>query len=511
MIKIFEGIYRKGKGQMQKTNLDLSVKSNAEQSMNKTAVTGMTIMNLVLTVVYVLDVLKGTRGLVSYLIFVALCLVPSIWSILVYLRKKDSLGIRYILGIGFSLMYTYAMITTTTELSFCYVIVAFVILMVYIDLKFLYVVGIYAFLVNIVRTVLLALRGALTGVTLTNTEILFGCLILMIAFTIMVIKKIEAINQANVSKADTEKEQSEILLQKILEAASSITNNITDAVTETESLKEAISATQDEMESVTEGANQAVEAIEFQKQNTEKINNSIQSVDASVQSITGEVHNAEENLNAGNAIIKELLEQVKNSESSNELVAEKMAGLKEYADKMQDIMGLISNVANQTGLLALNASIEAARAGEAGKGFAVVATEISNLSAQTNHATGDINELIQNIVKSIEDMTQSVEMLLESNRLQNKYIDDTASSFDKIRKSTKGIAEQITGLKETVDVVMEENKQIEEGIGNVSSVTQKVMDGANETLAVCNTNLQSVAHVADIMDALTKEAEKLQN
>ena len=56
MIKIFEGIYRKGKGQMQKTNLDLSVKSNAEQSMNKTAVTGMTIMNLVLTVVYVLDV-----------------------------------------------------------------------------------------------------------------------------------------------------------------------------------------------------------------------------------------------------------------------------------------------------------------------------------------------------------------------------------------------------------------------------------------------------------------------
>ena len=82
MIKIFEGIYRKGKGQMQKTNLDLSVKSNAEQSMNKTAVTGMTIMNLVLTVVYVLDVLKGTRGLVSYLIFVALCLVPSIWSIL---------------------------------------------------------------------------------------------------------------------------------------------------------------------------------------------------------------------------------------------------------------------------------------------------------------------------------------------------------------------------------------------------------------------------------------------
>lgn len=496
---------------MQKTNLDLSVKSNAEQSMNKTANIGMTVLNFVLIFAYFFEVLKGGRTVASYIVFVALCILPVILANIEYRRKKASLAVRYIWGIGFCLMYTYVMLTTSTDLAFCYVIVAFVILMVYIDLKFLYVVGIYALLINIIRTVLFGMRGELTGLALTNTEILLACLILTLTFTIMAIKKIEAINQANVSKADTEKEQSEILLQKILEAASSITNNITDAVTETESLKEAISATQDEMESVTEGANQAVEAIEFQKQNTEKINNSIQGVDASVQSITGEVHNAEENLNAGNTIIKELLEQVKNSESSNELVAEKMAGLKEYADKMQDIMGLISNVANQTGLLALNASIEAARAGEAGKGFAVVATEISNLSAQTNHATGDINELIQSIVKSIEDMTQSVEMLLESNRLQNKYIDDTASSFDKIRKSTKGIAEQITGLKETVDVVMEENKQIEEGIGNVSSVTQKVMDGANETLAVCNTNLQSVAHVADIMDALTKEAEKLQN
>ena len=58
---------------------------------------------------------------------------------------------------------------------------------------------------------------------------------------------------------------------------------------------------------------------------------------------------------------------------------------------------------------------------------------------------------------------------------------------------------------------MDENKQIEQGIENVYSVTQKVMDGANETLAVCNTNLQSIAHVANIMDILAKEAEKLQS
>ena len=265
------------------------------------------------------------------------------------------------------------------------------------------------------------------------------------------------------------------------------------------------------MENVTEGANQSVGAIEIQKQNTEKINNYILGVEETVSSITKEVQTAEEKLIEGNKVMEDLLDQVKASEVSNAQVAEKMTELKEYAGKMQDIMGLISNVASQTGLLALNASIEAARAGEAGRGFSVVATEISNLSAQTNSATGEINEIIETIVKSIEDMTSSVERLLESSRLQNQYVDTTAANFGEIHKSTQGIVSQVSTLKETVDVVMEENKQIELGIDNVYSVTQKVMDGANETLAVCNTNLQSIAHVTKIMDALSKEAEKLQS
>ena len=496
---------------MQKTDLDLSVKSNAVQSMNKTALIGITIMNVVLALAYLIEVVKGARTIGSYAIVALCCIAPTVLAILTYLRKKDSLFVRYIQGVGFALLYTYVMLTTSSDLTFCYVIVAIVILMVYIDLKFLFALGSYAFLVNVVRTVMLLTQGKLKGTTLTNTEIILACIILTAAFINMAIKKIEAINQANVDKADTEKEQSAYLLQTTLDVASSITSNISDAVTEAESLKDAISATQYEMESVTEGANQSVGAIEIQKKNTEKINTYIQGVDATVQSITKDVQDAEDNLNESNKVMKELLAQVKTSEVSNAQVAEKMTELKEYAGKMQDIMGLISNVANQTGLLALNASIEAARAGEAGRGFSVVATEISNLSAQTNNATGEINEIILTIVKSIEDMTASVETLLESSRLQNQYVDTTASNFEKIHQSTQGIVAQVSGLKETVDVVMEENKQIELGIDNVYTVTQKVMDGANETLAVCNTNLQSIAHVTEIMDNLAKDAEKLQS
>ena len=493
-----------------KGNVDLAIKKNADASKNASAMTGIFIMNLVLVAAYLIEVLKGARSIASYAVIAALCIVPCILATIVFLRKKEAYSIRYIMGIGFSLLYGYIMFTAASDLTFCYIIVAFVMFLVYVDFKFLVILGSYSFIVNIVRVVMRAVQGKLVGDKLANAEIAIACISLTFAFALMAIRKMEKINQANIDKADQGKEQADTLLQTTLNVASSMTENINDAMGETEVLKEAIDATQQDMERLADEVNTSAEAIDVQKQSTEKINAHIQNVEESVHSITDEVTNAEENLNTGNEVMKALLEQVQISEKSNELVAQKMAGLKECAAKMQDIMSLIGSVANQTGLLSLNASIEAARAGEAGRGFAVVAGEISNLSSQTNSATSEINTLIEDIVASVGEVTEAMDTLLECSRLQNQYVDITAESFEKIHGSTQSIVEQVANLRSTVEIVMEENKQVEEGIENVANVTQRVMDSANETLASCNTNLQSIAKVADIMNTLTEEAAKLQ-
>ncbi len=490
--------------------MDLSVKKNADASKNATAMIGIFIMNFVLVAAYLLEVLKGARTIQTYAVIASLCIIPCILSAIVYWRKKEAYSIRYIMGIGFSLLYGYVMFTTISDVPFCYIIVAFVMFLVYVDFKFLVILGAYAIIVNVARVVMIAMQGNLLGDKLTNAEISIACIVLTFAFTLMAIRKMDKINQANIDKADTGKNQADTLLQTTLKVASAMTENINDAMGETEVLREAIDSTQKDMEKLAEEVNTSAEAIYVQKQSTEKINAHIQNVEASVHSIADEVTSAQENLNTGNEVMKELLEQVRVSEQSNELVAQKMAGLKECAAKMQDIMSLIGSVANQTGLLSLNASIEAARAGEAGRGFAVVAGEISNLSAQTNSATGEINTLIEDIVTSVGEVTEAMDTLLECSRLQNQYVDTTAESFEKIHGSTQSIVEQVANLRATVEVVMEENQQVEDGIENVANVTQRVMDSANETLASCNTNLQSIDKVADIMNTLTGEAAKLQ-
>lgn len=111
-------------------------------------------------------------------------------------------------------------------------------------------------------------------------------------------------------------------------------------------------------------------------------------------------------------------------EHSRKSVAE-IEALADQTAKISDVIGLIEDIAEQTNLLALNATIEAARAGEAGKGFAVVASEVKTLAEQTARATESVSELVSRIETS---MSSSVKTIHEIARMGDE-IDETAASI----------------------------------------------------------------------------------
>lgn len=494
---------------MQKINVDLSEKKYADQSKNDTVIKGMLILYAVLLVAYAIEVIKGGRTPASYAAVAALIIIPYAIAVAIYIKCKESKLIRYVIGFGYLLMYLYLLATTTTNLVFCYIIVAFVLLVTYLDKRFLAIIGVGAILANLAIIIHKAQTIGLSKAEITDIEIIFACLLLTGGFVSMAINKIEKINDAHVLKANREKEVSQELLHTTLEVAESITGGIENITAETGHLKDAISQTTQAMNELTSGANDAAVAMEEQATSSGRIGKYIQGVDMSTRNILSNSHEVQGNLEQGSKAMEELMHQVKNSEASGLLVTEKVKGLKEYADRMQEIMGLISNVADQTGLLALNASIEAARAGEAGRGFGVVASEISSLSEQTNAAADDITALIRNIGQSIEEATNAMNLLLQSSQVQNHYVGVAAENFEHIFKITKCIIEESAKLKDAVDVVTKENKHIEENIEHVSAVTEEVTANSEETLDSCNMNLESIAEVVAIMENLREEAKKL--
>ena len=494
---------------MQEVNKDYANETVAAQGRNFTALVGVGIMNLIIVLAYLIEVFKGARSIGSYALVALGCIVPTVLAIMTYIRNKESGTIRYITSIGFLILYTYILFTKSTNLTFVYAVVIFIILTVYVDTKLSVGLGVAALVINIVQTSYKGLTVGLAATEVTEMEIIVACLILAVVFMIMSLSKISQINAANIEKAEAQKKQSEELLQTILKVADQLADGVGRANGQTENLKSSLELTQKEMESLSESTNDTANAIMIQQQKTEVISTRIQEVGTVTDSIINNVRCTEENLMHGQQLMKNLIEQVEQSEKASKLVVREMTELKEYADKMQDIMALIRNVASQTGLLSLNASIEAARAGEAGRGFAVVASEISNLAGQTSSATEDINNLINNITQLLRDVSASIEGMLENNKKQNVYVNDTAENFKEIHNSTQEIFQTIDKLKETVDAVGEANETIIDSVSNVSALTEEVTASANETFEESKRNMQSVDDIVQIIDMLNKNAEEL--
>ena len=494
---------------MEKSKLDLSVPKIADGEKNKTVCIGMTIINVVLCLAYLLEVVKQERtmGFYSVILLAGLGTTAAGW--LLYVRRKDCLALRYVESIGFLVLYAYIMLTSVTSMPFCYVLVMLTLMTVYVDIKFTIGVGVAALGINIVDIVIVATTIGFVGTGMADAEICIAGVLFTCLFQIMSVTKMAQINQANLDKSNEQKDASEKMLETTLKVAANITEQIEAATTETVSLNSAIQRTREAMESLTQGAEETEAVMLEQQQSTAEIDSYIIEVKQSASSILEEVENAENSLTEAKEVMTNLLKQVKTSEDSSSLVAGEMEQLKANADRMQDILKIISDVSGQTRLLSLNASIEAARAGDAGRGFAVVATEISNLSTQTDDATKDISNLIGDIMDSVTEVTKAVNALLACNRFQNEYVGKTADNFEKINENTRSVSKQAAYLSNHVEAVADANEKVVSSIKDVAAVTAEVSSNANETLANCNLNLESIAKMTETMEQLKQEACEL--
>jgi methyl-accepting chemotaxis protein len=177
-----------------------------------------------------------------------------------------------------------------------------------------------------------------------------------------------------------------------------------------------------------------------------------------------------------------------------DLTIEKVRHLSSVAQKIGDVVDMITGIAGQTNLLALNATIEAARAGEAGRGFAVVAHEVKALASQTTQATQQISEQIGEIQSSTAESATAIDAIADTIKRMNEIASKIAVS----------VAERSTATQE-----MSRNiAQAATGTQDVSSSIGTVARAAAETSAASAEVLTSASDLSAQAERLSSEVGK---
>lgn len=264
------------------------------------------------------------------------------------------------------------------------------------------------------------------------------------------------------------------------------------------------------IQEIAEGTTQQVHQAEEASHVVHEISIGIQQIASNAQNVSETAMEAAEKASEGGKTIQTTVQKMNSINNTVNNLSTVVNGLEKNSNEIGKITGVITEIAEQTNLLALNAAIEAARAGEHGKGFAVVADEVRKLAEESSHSTQKIAELINTIQSENKKVVQSMDFAIKEVAGGIEIATTAGKDFNLIQASINKVTEQIqevaaavqemsAGAEDTVHSM----ELIEKVAGTSAADTQEVSAATEEQLA-------SMEEISSAAGALSKMMEELQ-
>ncbi len=255
---------------------------------------------------------------------------------------------------------------------------------------------------------------------------------------------------------------------------------------------------------IADGATSQADETQKATENVILMGNMVEETSAQVEELEKNAYEMQKSSDEATSILMELDQVNRKTVEAIEVISQQTNTTNESALKIREATNLITEIADETNLLSLNASIEAARAGEQGRGFAVVAAQIQKLAEQSNDSARQIEEIITSLIadssKSVETMNQ-VHDIMEK---QNENVSRTNEAFKVVKE---GIDRSMQGVKYIAD----KTKRLDEARVNVVDVVQNLTAIAEENAAGTQETSASATEFGNMVGDIENETVGLKN
>ena len=229
----------------------------------------------------------------------------------------------------------------------------------------------------------------------------------------------------------------------------------------------------------------------------EEMNATVLEVAQNASSAANTADQAKIKAEAGAKVVSQVVQGIEEVQKQSHEMKNDMGTLGKQAEGIGQIMNVISDIADQTNLLALNAAIEAARAGEAGRGFAVVADEVRKLAEKTMTATKEVGQAIRGIQdgtkKNIDNVERSGKTIEDVTKLAN----DSGESLKQIVSLAEVTTDQVRSIATASEEQSSASEEINRNLVNVTQISSETADAMRQSA-------QAVSELANQAQTLKK-------
>ena len=235
-----------------------------------------------------------------------------------------------------------------------------------------------------------------------------------------------------------------------------------------------------------------------------EMNATVQEVARNAGSASAASAETKQKAEAGSQVVERAVRSIGEVHQMSLALKDDMVQLNEHSQDITRIMGVISDIADQTNLLALNAAIEAARAGEAGRGFAVVADEVRKLAEKTMASTNDVGNAIKAIqestAKSMVGVDNAVERIGEATELAGR----SGEALQEIVATVEITADQVNAIATASEEQSAASEEINQSIVQVNDMSRQTAEAMGEAARAVSDLAAQAQGLTELIEAMKK-------